>query len=93
MKVTEGIIAVALLIVIVQLATFLLWWQEIVRVESLSTPFRIFVWSLVASNIFLLVTRAYREWSTEHRLRDLELHAFQRSTVDGETIIVRGRDR
>jgi hypothetical protein len=91
MKAAETIVAVALLLVIIELASFLLWWQEIANGATLSTPFRIFVWSLVASNIFLLVARAFREWSTEHRLKDLELTVFQRSLVDGGTVRVKGR--
>jgi hypothetical protein len=56
------IIFLSLLLSVIVFASFMVWWQEF-STQSSSYIFRVFVWSLVASDIFLLVTRAFREWA------------------------------
>jgi hypothetical protein len=56
------VIAISLLLTVIVFASFLFWWQEF-RQNSASWAFIIFAWSLTMSELFLLLTRAIREWS------------------------------
>jgi hypothetical protein len=56
------IIFLALLLSIVVFGSFIAWWHEF-AVGRYTVTFQLFVWSLVASDIFLLITRALREWA------------------------------
>lgn len=56
------VIAIALVLSVIVLSSFLFWWQEF-RQGSASWAFVIFAWSLTMSEFFLLLTRAIREWS------------------------------
>lgn len=56
------IIFISLILTCIVFGSFIVWWQEFSAARS-SFAFVIFVWTLVVSNVFLLLTRALREWS------------------------------
>lgn len=56
------IIFLSLLLSVLLFASFIAWWRD-AGLASTSLIFRLFVWVLVVSDVFLLITRALREWA------------------------------
>jgi hypothetical protein len=56
------IIFLALLLSVLLFGSFIAWYREY-SVTNASLIFRFFVWTLVVSDVFLLITRALREWA------------------------------
>jgi hypothetical protein len=54
------IIIIGTLLTVILFGSFMVWWREY-SLTNATLSFRIFVWSLVVSVVFLLITRVLRE--------------------------------